>query len=427
MFKQPVTSVLSLALPLSDTLDLVSPKLVNHHRRVALIAYLIGAELQLPLKQRRNLLLAGVFHDIGALSMHEKLDFLAFEIANPHTHAEIGYQLLRNFYPFSSVAGIVRHHHVPWNYGEGKRLRDAPVSQESHIIHLADRIAVMIPDQMSVLGRAEEIMQAIRRKSGELFVPELVDCVGELAKREHFWLDAASAKPTEPLHDIINLDLVELGPDGLQSLTELFSQVIDFRSPFTAAHSAGVAACAEMLAKLAGFSGKEQQLIRMAGHLHDLGKLAVPEEILEKKGPLNTSEWNYIRTHTFFGFRALQKIPLMETINIWGSLHHERLDGSGYPFHLRGDEIPLGSRIMAVADVFTALTEDRPYRQGMQLGEALAVLDGMAGDGAIDGNIVGILTANIGEVVDFRRGLVKQAYANYRRLFNQKTTAAEKG
>ncbi|MDR3590379.1 MAG: HD domain-containing protein [Negativicutes bacterium] len=418
MFRQPLTSLLKLAMPLSDTLDLVSPRMTNHHRKVAFIAYLLGIELNLPLGRRKNLFLAGVFHDIGALSLKERIDALSFDVINPHLHAEIGYRLLREFEPFAAVADMIRFHHVRWDGGAGKVFNNHPVPPESHIIHLADRVAVLISDQSIILGQAKKIYQDIKRFSGTWFQPELVEALGNLAAREHFWLDAAAATPTEPLRPIIDMDPVELDEDVLQGFTTIFSRVIDFRSPFTATHSSGVAASAEIMARLAGFTKKELQLMRAAGHLHDLGKLAVPKEILEKPAKLSAEEWNIMRSHTYFGFRTLQKIPSLETINIWGSLHHERLDGSGYPFHLKGDDLPLGSRIMAVADVFAALTEDRPYRPGLKADQAIEIMIRMARAGGLDSNLISLLETNLQEIYDYRWTVANQALENYRRLYD---------
>ncbi|MFA6612534.1 MAG: HD domain-containing phosphohydrolase, partial [Dehalococcoidales bacterium] len=134
-----------------------------------------------------------------------------------------------------------------------------------------------------------------------------------------------------------------------------------------------------------------------AGLLHDLGKLAVPTEILEKEGKLTADDFAIMRSHTYHTYRALEPIKPLKTVNEWASFHHERLDGNGYPFHITGPQLSLGSRIMAVADVSTALLEDRPYRAGMAQDEATRILERMSKD-AIDGDIVNILKANFEEV-----------------------------
>jgi HD-GYP domain-containing protein (c-di-GMP phosphodiesterase class II) len=201
--------------------------------------------------------------------------------------------------------------------------------------------------------------------------------------------------------------------DGLLGISQLFSRIIDFRSRFTATHSRGVAASAEALAMLMGFSAWECQLIRVAGNLHDLGKLAVPTEILEKSGQLTDAEYNLIKGHSFYTYHILEAIDELEIITAWAAFHHERLDGSGYPFQISGDQLSLPARIVAVADVFTAITEDRPYRVGMDPDQALSVLRKMAAEGALDKGVVGVLADNLGEVNLVRLRVQEDAHREY--------------
>ena len=124
-------------------------------------------------------------------------------------------------------------------------------------------------------------------------------------------------------------------------------QIIDFRSAFTASHSIGVAESAQLLSKKLGFNKLEARMMYLAGLLHDIGKLSVPISILEKKGPLNNTEFNVIKKHTYYSYRIMSNIKGIESINQWASFHHEKLDGTGYPFAIKGSNLDLGSRIMA--------------------------------------------------------------------------------
>ena len=153
--------------------------------------------------------------------------------------------------------------------------------------------------------------------------------------------------------------------------------------------------------------------MRVAGHLHDLGKLAIPREILEKPGKLTPEEYNLIKSHTYFSYRLLQNIPGLETINKWASLHHEHLDGSGYPFKLSADNLTLGSRIMAVADVFTAIAEDRPYRAGMAEDDILRILTNLAVKNHLDGDMVRLLQDNLPAVNATRMQAQESAQQSY--------------
>lgn len=403
MIKELHIPQFDMIMCLSKALDLVSTAVVDHHKRVGYIAYNISAEMGMDSQDQIELILAGAIHDIGAFSLQERLGSLNFELHSPHHHSEIGYHLLKTFEPFSRIATLVRYHHALWNYGDGAEHRGEKVPFASHILHLADRVDILINKNGDILNQVDGICEKIQKYSGEMFHPEMVDAFIRLARKESFWLDVTSPYLEYLLSRRARLAAFELDLKGLDNLAKLFSKIIDFRSRFTATHSSGVAACAEGLAILAGLSRRESLMLRVAGYLHDLGKLAVPAEILEKSGRLSEEEFQVIKRHTYYTYRILETVPGLEEINSWASLHHERLDGNGYPFHYKDEDLSLGARIMAVADVFTAITEDRPYRKGMDKGQALEVLKKMAGDLALDSKIVTLLSDHYEEISFLRK------------------------
>jgi HD-GYP domain-containing protein (c-di-GMP phosphodiesterase class II) len=415
MIKESQIPLFDLVVSLSNAIDLVSPAVVGHHKQVAYIALSIGAALGLPMEQQIELVLAGALHDSGALSLRDRLDTLRFELENPHEHAELGYLLFQRFEPLSNIALLVRYHHVPWNEGGGHEFKGKQVPMCSHILHLADRIDVLISKQQEVLGQVKGIVERIKESSGKMFMPELVEVFMSLATKEYFWLDVVSPSIDSILSNRVRLATIEMGIESLLSLAKLFSHIIDFRSRFTATHSCGVVASAEALARFAGFSERECQMMRIAGYLHDLGKLAVPTEILEKPAKLTEEEFNVIRGHTFHTYRILEPIGDLDVINAWASFHHERLDGSGYPFHHKGQDLSLGSRIMAVADVFTAITEDRPYRKGMTSDRALQVLRQMAENSALDSRVVSLLGLHFDEINSLRVAAQEASVEEYQK------------
>lgn len=405
-------SLFEMSMCLSNAMDLVSPAVVDHHKRVAYIASSIAAELGLTEQIQEDLIMAGILHDIGALSLNDRLDTLNFEVDS--THAEVGYRLVKTFDIFSNIAPLLRCHHLTWENGKGSSFRGEQVSTACHILHLADRIAVLINAKEEILGQSRNICKRIEEGSGEKFVPELVDIFLSLSQRESFWFDAVSSSISQILTGGIRTATIELNLEELLSLSQLFSKIIDFRSHFTATHSSGVAASAEGLAKLSGLTGQECRMMKIAGYLHDLGKLAVPAEILEKSGRLTREESNVIKNHPYHTYRIIETVRNLDKIKVWASLHHECINGNGYPFHYDGDDIPLGSRIMAVADVFTAVTEDRPYRSGMSKTAALKTLRQMAGNGELDRDLVALLTLNYDRVNDLRLEAQTSEYREYR-------------
>lgn len=410
-------SEFKLVLALSEAADLICSELGMHQMQVAYIAVRLGEVLDIPGEQRNKLIMAGLLHDIGGLSLRDRMDALHFEEdGNFYRHAEVGCLLLRTFEPLADIATLVRFHHVAWNDGGGSHQKELAVPVGSHILHLADRVAVLINKHKEVLGQSRSIVDKIEKLSGVVFVPEMVDALKVLKGEESFWFDIISPSIASILADKIKTKVIELDMDRLISLSSIFSKIIDYRCKFTVTHSSGVAAVAKALAKLVGFSELECVMMEIAGYLHDLGKLAVPAEILEKPDKLTEEEYNVVRKHTYHTYNILKQIGSLDVIAEWASLHHETLDGSGYPFKIKGQNFLLGSRIMAVADVFTAITEDRPYRRGMANEKAIDVLQKMVDSGKLDGHIVSLLKDRFEEVNSLRMTAQKASTNEYKQI-----------
>jgi len=403
---------------LSDTIDLVSPDLADHHHRVGMIAWFLSRQLNLPPDQQTDLLFAGNLHDIGALSLSERLQLQSFDVRDTLEHAETGALLLEMFTPLAGIADMVRFHHVRWEDGAGAYCRGREVPEEARILHLADRIAVLLGtmDKAHVLCQARDIRDRIASESGSMFNPALVTVFLNLAERESFWLGIAFPAINPLYEQVARLRIVHLDTEGVIGLSRMFARIIDFRSRFTATHSTGVATIAENLACLAGMSAMECSQMRIAGLLHDLGKLVVPAELLEKPGTLTEQEQYVIRCHSYFTNRALHNISSFGEIAKWSSYHHEHLDGSGYPFHISGRDLPLGARIVSVSDVFTAIMEDRPYRAGMDRLKSESVIDAMVADSALDADVVALLTTHFDELNGARITAQQKAQQEYAEL-----------
>ncbi len=404
---------------MTAAVDLLDVKVSNHHQRVAFLSLRLAEQMNLSLEEKRTLVQASLLHDIGALSLRERLDLLKEETSGSESHALIGSRFLEDFPLLRDEAEIVHFHHVPWKDGAGHMCQGMEVPMLSHLVHLADRVAVEVRPDENVISQISRIRETIRDRQGEVFVPEMVDAFLEISAQEALWLELVAGPRILDFSEALSLDAVKLTLDEVVELTDVFAHIIDFRSPFTTRHSASVAATAEKLAELSGFSENECKMMRIAGNLHDLGKLAIPAEILEKRSKLNPDEFDVIRSHTFYTYRLLQPIRGFEIINQWAAYHHEKLTGNGYPFHLKAGSLPLGSRIMAVADIFTAVTEDRPYRKGMSFSKTADLLLGMADHGAICPDTVSLLLAHHQEIARLREEAADQAGMQYDRLFLQ--------
>ncbi len=215
-------------------------------------------------------------------------------------------------------------------------------------------------------------MQLVSSRRGKWFDPELVRIARSLAVQGRLWEHYGSGMERK---EVIGLEPgVTLRADDRQvdDIAEAFADVVDAKSPFTYCHSLGVRDAAVHIARQMGITGERSKLIRRAALLHDLGKLRVPNTILDKPGKLDFIEWQIVREHPGLSSEILGRIkPFKEMARIVGE-HHEKLDGSGYPAGLKADQLSLESRIIAVADTYAALLEDRSYRKGLSRAEALA-------------------------------------------------------
>lgn len=421
MIKDPVVLLQDLVLSLSDALDLVHLIAVEHQLRTAYIALRLTLPANRPLDDQTDLLYAAALHDIGVLSVEDRIDLMKGDVEDLDRHTVLGADLLSRFDPFRNASEIVRRHHTPWTAaGAWEGVPDA-VRVSANAVHLADTVERMIRREGGVLGQINRIVSEVRRIQGDQFSPDLVDVFLDVSRVEAFWLDAVSPRVSTIITDMVEWPRVTLKMDGLEQIGRILTRVVDFRSPYTASHSTGVAATADLLARRLFFEERECRLLRIAGHLHDLGKVAVPNAILEKAARLSSSEFDVIRGHAYHTYRILSNIGGFEEITQWAAFHHERMNGTGYPFHHKGEALPLGSRIMAAADVFTALTENRPYREGMNKGEAVTLLKEFASNGSLDPRIVPVL---IDEFDPIDRGRT-EAQAAYAEEFSRRPDAGE--
>ena len=383
MFSEIEIPVGDFVSAISYAVDLSVPSLNNHHQRVAYVSWRIAQEMGLASHAVQDIVLASRLHDIGAFSRRELLDLQDFEAQGQefNAHALLGYKLLKDFKPLNKAALLIKSHHTCYD----RTRNDIPLG--SYIMFLADRVSVLFEKDREILGQSSEIITRITT-SREVFHPFAFSAFERLAQREYFWVEASCpALCTSEVKKVkLSTELVDL--DTFRSYAKLLAQIIDFRSSFTATHSSGVAAVASELTRIAGFSEYDSSVMKITGFLHDLGKITVPSEILEKEGALSEEEFNAIRKHTYYTYVILNSIKGMENIAKLAAYHHERQNGCGYPFHVDREEFSTLPQIMAVADVLTALSEDRPYRSGMNHKQALEALFRMAEKGGIDKNIV---------------------------------------
>ena len=413
MFTENNISIYDFACALSEAVDLVSSDLNNHHKKVAYISCVIAQEMKLSNDEIQDIILASMLHDIGAFSIEERKKIMKFESYGNtlNFHAILGCKLLKSFVPLEKVATLIKHHHEKYD----RSRHDIPMG--SYIMHLADRISVLIDEHQEILEQIPRICAKIAQNQNA-FHPKILAAFDRLANLEFFWIEATSPSLTAIILRRIRFskEIIDLGT--LRKFAKVFANLIDFRCRFTATHSSGVAAVAMELAIVDGFSEREYKLMEIAGFLHDLGKLTVPSRILEKNGPLDAKEVNCMKKHTYYTHSILSKINGLEHIAAWAAYHHERPDGNGYPFHVEGENFSKLARIMAVADIVTALTEDRPYRLGMEQEKVTKILYSMAENRGIDKNVAELAVKNFFRVNEARIKAQSEAQKEYKAFYN---------
>jgi HD-GYP domain-containing protein (c-di-GMP phosphodiesterase class II) len=396
----------------SGALDYVSSTVTGHHRRVAIGAVAVAGAMGLARRDVTDLLIAALVHDIGAFSLDLGLDGLDFE-ADYTDHADAGHRLLHLHPALARASELVRLHHTPWR--SLPPLADPAIPLLANVVNLADRVDVLAQAGRRRYDR-ERIRVAIRTNAGTVFAPRAIEAFLDLSAHGGFWEAMAEVPPH--VRDGIATPIIEdiIPQDQLLRFSRFFASIIDFRSRHTATHSQGVAETAAHLARLAGLPDHDQDRMRLAGNLHDIGKLAVPVTLLDKPAMLTDAEYGTVQHHATVCETILRGVPGLEDIADWACQHHERMDGSGYPHGLRGKELSLGSRIMAVCDVFTAITEDRPYRTGMTDTGSAVVLRDMAAHGALDAALVDLLLADHAHIDAVRRQAQTRAQAEFQRF-----------
>jgi putative nucleotidyltransferase with HDIG domain len=224
---------------------------------------------------------------------------------------------------------------------------------------------------------AEEVA---RVRSGRWFDPELVDAFLAAARAGGLWESLARADLRHEVSRLEPADRVLVAtPERLDLTSRAFAEIIDAKSPFTYRHSEGVSEVAVAMGERLGFDADARRDLMRAGLLHDIGKLGVSNRILDKPGRLTDAEFARIREHPKLTHDILSRITPFRRIAETAANHHEKLDGSGYHRGLRGKDLDLPSRILAVADVYDALTQERPYRQALPKEKALGILAGESG------------------------------------------------
>ena len=385
-----------LIYSISYALDFVEHDLVaiapHHSKRIALISAELGEYLGFNKTDLMNLAVCAALHD-NALTEYQQIKLNEGKMPVPEMfsnelgiHCSIGERNISTlpFYPM--VKGAVLYHHENSDGSGPFGLTADKTPPFARIIHIADTMDAYFDLSKMDDGKFGRVMEFVANNAGSLY-----DEGSAEAFKKRF------SSPEKLKHDIRAIDerlkeelpevKAEFSNAEIIKLADFFAKIIDFKSRFTYEHSEGVAKKAAQMAEYFGWSEDKQAKIYLAGALHDVGKLMISTEILEKPGKLTDDEFKEIKEHAHCSYEVLWNIRGLEEVTRWAYDHHEKLDGTGYPFGKRAEDLGTEERLMGCIDIYQALREDRPYREGMLHEDAMAIMRKMVDDGKTDAYI----------------------------------------
>ena len=396
-----------LIYALSFALDKVEYELVGietgHGRRVACLCLYMAEQAGISGEELRDYVGCCVLHD-NALTefIHEELSshHISEElktklsglvsvdcITHDSVHGKIGERNIR-LVPFrTNIENIILYHHenADGSGALGKTADDTNL--KTQILHLADEVDINY--KMSAMTESEfiRITEWVQSQSGKMFSEEAVKLFLDAVtydKIQYVKNRGAFASLKRGLRTVTD----EYSDEEIHNFANMFARIIDYKSEFTQSHSISVADKAEQMAKYYGFDSEKITRLYLAGALHDIGKLIVSSDILEKPGKLTDDEFAAMMDHASATRYILRNVKGMPDVVRWASNHHEKLNGKGYPRNLTADQLGLEERLLACVDIYQALTETRPYKDGLPHEKAIAIMNDMVDKGEIDKDIV---------------------------------------
>lgn len=303
------------------------------------------------------------------------------------TRCERGAGIARQLGFDEEVAAGIRCLDEHWN-GNGKpaRLRGSQIPINARIALLAQ-----VVDVFHSAGGASLALDEVGKRNASWFDPEVVNAFTEIQKQPGFWQglteDGLEQKVglLEPESRVLRID-----ENRLDTIAEAFAQVVDAKSPYTYGHSSRVAVYTVAVANTMNLPPARQRWLRRGALLHDIGKLGVSNAVLDKPGKLDENEWEQVKAHAAYSEQILARMRIFSELSFVAAAHHERLDGKGYPRGLTAEHIPVETRIITVADIFDAITAERPYRGAIPAPQAIAIMEKERG-AAIDGDCLDAL------------------------------------
>lgn len=396
-----ILSLNEFLLSISFALDLAEKEIAcaseKHSKRVAYIAIQIAKALGLDEKEQFDLCSYALLHDNGIIENYvtyldefdrNDKDIEEFlKVENFKNHCIIGEKNIQKFPFLSSHKNVILYHHENYDGSGFFGKKGNEISILSQIINFADRLDTTF-DLTSITYERKCAIDNFVEENKHLYCPEIYEAYKKLSNSFFFWGDLEYFNDSYLLENLIPKIDIDISLEEILEITNVFSRIIDAKSKFTAKHSFDLE---EKVLKLVNYFNLDEDTklkIRIAANLHDIGKLGTPRNILDKEGKLTEKEFFEIRKHAYLTHNILSRIKGFDEINKLASSHHEKPDGSGYPFGLTFNELGFEERIVSCLDFYQALIEHRPYRKGMNHISAINIIKDTLKDFQIDNEII---------------------------------------
>jgi len=368
---------------------------IEHGLRVSFVSLKLAKELNLSHEEIFDLVLLALFHDSG-ITLHEKSAIVKKEKSNINSilisskeHCILGEENIKYIPFFSNPKNVLLYHHENFDGSGPFGIAGNDIPIMSQIIYLVGILDHVFNFELASKNTniKEEMLKYSIENSGKHFSPKLVNTFSRLYSDWKFWDVISNKVIFEEIDKELKDYLVDVGYSTVLDMSSVFSRIIDLKSIFTGEHSSGLSKKMRRMIEHYHFNEIHGLKLLIAADLHDLGKVGISNDILDKEGTLTSVEFDEIKKHPTIAYECLKCFDEFEDINQWIYSHHEKLNGTGYPRGLRDTEIDFNSRLLSCLDIFQALGENRPYRDGYSKEKAFEILNDMANNNLIDKNI----------------------------------------
>lgn len=354
----------------------------EHAPKVTYISVQIAKKLNICQNEVKKIYFASFLHDIGITVTDEAFYTSHMDIYMAKNHCLLGYEFVNKLPLDEEIPLFIKYHHEFYNGSGAFGYDHCIVPFASQIINLADQVDISMDYTLPYYVQVGNIKEWVKKNRAILFNPIIADAFLEIAEKDRFWLDIYNPQLRNIVLELSPQDEVYFDIENMLKFSEAVALIIDNKSKFTHLHSKSLSEMVYSIAKILGLDDETSNKLKIAGYLHDIGKMVIPNEILDKEGKLTTEEFYVIKSHPYYTKLILDQIPVFKgEISNWAGNHHERVNGSGYPEKLGKDELTLLDRVVGICDVYQALIEDRPYRKGLSQKETLNIISDMVKNG----------------------------------------------